>query len=294
MRLQVVVMVVVALPRSLIIVHDSHEGSHGLIQALNAYPCTRYYKDEAIGSSASTLRRFFASPNHSAGVAALLDVRERDMSIPRNRTLYVDSLLFYDAVMRKKQAVDNCKCWSRGLLVRVRNMDWCGKIEEDVVILTRLDLLRYAISAYGRFDRRYNDNPQFRGMNDVRHEYDLTVLKRAVDDRLKLWRAQLQRIKFLRDCGIDPFVSAYEAFDDAGLPTAFLASLGVYSCSDGEFFDNYHPQGHHVFTKVHSTSLATFASNARQVYDWFLRSDFPTFADVARDLNLSLGSLRWI
>lgn len=282
-----------ASPRSLIIVHDSHEGSHGLIQALNKYPCTRYYKDELIGSSASTLRRFFAPPNHSAGVAALLEVRERDMSIPRNRTLYRESLVFYDAVMRKKQAVDRCECWSRGLLVRVKAIDWCGKIDEDVVILTRLDLLRYAISAYGRFDRRYNDNPQFRGMNDVKHEYDLNVLRRAVHDRLALWRAQLGRIKFLRECGIDPFVSAYEAFDDAGLPPSFLASLGVFNCTDHfAFFD--HPQGHHVFTKVHSNSLAAFATNARQVYDWFVQSDFPTFADLAREANLSVATLRWI
>jgi len=290
----------------------------------------RFYTSEAIGSASEALRKVFGAATYADIPRAFSehpDVHDipkevRDRGMPER--LFNISMNDFVESMDRKTAIEDppCECENRGVLVRVRHKDikedWCrsGLFATDgdhglptqlrVIIVVRLDLLRYAISAYGRFDDSFLANPQFldASQTDIVHTYDLDHFREAVEDRIPRWRNQVDNIRALRACGIEPIVSAYEPFDDAGLPKAYVDGV-VGRCArpalaqrfdamnDTEIADVVSADHKHIH-KVHSYRLSEYALNARALYNAFLEAKYPTFTDVAANAGLDVSTLTWL
>ena len=277
-------------------------GSHALVDAINAYPCTRYFTEESIPSDSASLEAFLGPYSWERAAAAV--VTDENPLLKKNMDAYKEKM------WNKTASEEVCSCESRGLLVRTTveeiENDWCdsglffnGERAERVrvMVLIRGDLLRYALSGYGRVDPNFLGNPQFfgnQGVTDTVHEYDPDFLEKSVNVALNKWMQTINKIKALQRCGIKPIVSMYEAFDDAfnhtSLPDTFITDLVPCADNKHQALLSLKP----TVTKVHSHDLAAFAVNSRQVYDTFNEMGTPSFGELAKENGLDIKKLEWL
>ena len=274
------------------------------MDAINAYECTRYFPDESINGDTASLEAFLGPYDWERAAAAVLTTDENPL-LKKNMDAYKEKM------WNKTASEEVCSCESRGLLVRTTveeiENDWCqsglffngDRAEAErvrVMVLTRGDLLRYALSGYGRVDPNFLGNPQFfgnQGVTDTVHEYDPDFLEKSVNVALNKWTQTIDKIKALQRCDIKPILSMYEAFDDAfnhtSLPETFIHDL-VPCANTQQALLALKP----TVTKVHSHDLAAFAVNSRQVYDTFNEMGTPSFGELAKENGLDIKKLEWL
>lgn len=282
----------------LLIDHTAHEGSHAislaLVEATGAFHLgesldSRYLKPRA---KAELWRKVLCEGCFEAIAAPAMSKRTtfrfaRD--IPKGLLSALEGVKCDDPTVT--QAVGTLL--SRG--EHVDALERCARrsaeqrlaLERvDYFILVRKDLMRWSLARYGRRDAEYlarhDRYPQF--MNKPRVEpyaYKLGMLRETALNASAKWAQKLRRACLMLKSGFNPkrvhFVS-YERFaeDPKGVAHRMAEALGGAT-------PIYRQKRPPIRTqKVHSTDIATFATNAREIEAMFAPGTFMSFEQVLR------------
>jgi len=315
--------------KHLLVLHESGEGAHAFIDALNRRYCTAMGKeiDSAgipykVGGriSAPSLDREQAVQEHDYQVLrALFDTPFESLSqnvLERARApidLYGD----IDRTQLNKQLAaiadlgqgasthhERCECVSRGALVRLEKTHLASLCSLGLfrrselasirpVILVRTDLMRYTLSAYSRFSSKMANHPQFSAANRSagRIVYNLAKLFFAAKTRLKNWSKIAENIAALQACNVTVTLSIYEEFED-------LMDVGqslfkyLAPCVTSNLMRSWAKA---TVRKVHQHAISDFALNYEEIHHFFAASDFPTFGEVLqRKKGVRMEALVWL
>lgn len=321
-----------AVPQHLLVLHTLGEGAHAHGDILTSLPCTVYLRAEyLVGDTTSFawLKTFFQGSLQSLGsrMASLLHKSREDWlasghtaAISHKSPLNNHLVKLHAEINGSKRRNINASCGScvsRGMIFRAEPetvQDWCAKglfdsAERKIqpVVLVRTDLLRWSLSAYNRRDAVYGeDNPQFCGVSSLKNgvvkpcaterkmvTINLTILAKVASHNVNRWRNVAQTLSILQQCGVQPMVSIYESFQDAGLAQDQLSDYLV-PCAPRRHQMKNIPGFETGVTvhKAHSNQISDFVSNAREVYDFFhLHRVFPTFTEVLRAAHVTVSSV---
>lgn len=297
---------------NLLVFHTYGEGSHALSDALDNLPCVHFVRDEAFNAQVDVLHTFFTSSFETWTQATVRAAIAGNMTHPiQIRRLADDIDKFKEA-----HAKHACNCSSRGALVRLDVLDgefksgsWTtAEVERGVgdlcplfaptdgsapvlpVVLVRMDLMRWALSGYGRLTEGMDPNPQFSHHEIDAITYDLKKLHMAANTIVKIWRRNAVILRALRTlCGVRPAVHVYEAFDmRQGLPKGMADYLlPCYNGAANQFpIDDFKTVRH-----AHTYNINEFVSNADAVVGMFAMSSYLTFGETLAEQGLSMADL---
>lgn len=199
---------------NLLVFHSYGEGSHALSDALDNTACVGFMRDEQSQAQVDVLRAFFTSPFDTWAEAT------ESAALKSNLTASKDAKYMRAVIetFKEEQVLNQCKCSTRGTLVRMDVLDghplkgsgrWTAddlhRAVSDLcplfkpingsspvlpVVLVRMDALRWALSSYGRLADDVAGNPQFSTAPIEAVEYDLELLYQVVGKNVVTWRSK--------------------------------------------------------------------------------------------------------
>jgi len=279
------------------VLHNSHEGSHGIGDKLIRTRCVNFFINEYFDASErngittarqqlDALRTFFSTPLIANLKLATVLPQAAGHMIEERVKLWRDQVRLFDA---------GCPCEARGVLLRASAQTLCQLPGTKPYILVRTDLLRWSLSVYS--DRYLQAMPQFfRTKNGTAYDalppkqaFDVGALGEIADSLVQNWRKKADLYTKLSRCGLRPRLITFEAFEDTQeLPSGL--SMQLLPCEQRK-----PPPARTEYSSVrivHSHRISEFVNNSDEVHAFFTATPYPTFAEVfASQANVTAAGL---
>ncbi|KAJ1625856.1 hypothetical protein T492DRAFT_910572 [Pavlovales sp. CCMP2436] len=272
-----------------VIVHDAHEGSHGLEGAMSQAHGTFSMAEIADGRETGPLTKVamaaFAQGDQPL-LARLVERAYRNLTMTRPqdaREIFAPLLGIKDVDCAAGQII--------GALARDDQPEMFAHHDVAIFVLVRTDLMRWALSLSKSITKGCM-HPQFGGCTDKgKHRVDLLELKQTALELVSHWKLKGWFAKRTArgdhlgsgatlDCSRVYFVS-YEAFLDSNgaVVDAMFSHLQRFS----PLARSLPTPRPNVFKKVHSEKISGWIENYQEVYNMFMVERFPTFADILHE-----------
>lgn len=250
------------------VLHDGHEGSHGVGDKLIQIRCVNFLAGEIFDIHAAN-----GIENARQQLALLRTFFETPLVTEMNYSSSLSRMRAKNFGEEKKMLHENCSCKARGMLLRADTATLCNLHGIKPYILVRTDLMRWSLSRYS--SDIVLKHPQFNNDTLPMHKFSITRLRNTANSMISKWRVKADLYTNLTRCGLNPRLIIYEAFEDTQqLPHRFVRELLPREHEEPEL------QKYNSVRIVHSHHISNFVENADEVYAHFIAMRYPTFADV--------------
>ena len=256
-----------------VLLHTSHEGSHGFGDTLASVPCVDFVNKESFDFHINNL---------------VPDSNQTQQQLERLRNFFMQPIV--QTVGTSPINASNCSCEARGVILRSFTEVLCP-LGVRAFIIVRTDLLRWSLSTYS--EHHVEHLPQFKqNYTAPIVQVNIRGLAAAARANVERWEKSAAQALDLIHCGLNPRLISFEYFEDVQAPPPSLTKALTHNgeCSERGADRNVV----HTVQQVHSRQISSFVSNAGEVYAHFATTRYPSFAEVFSSVSDHVdGDIFW-